>query len=113
MSGYATGLPPVPMYIAGAEVERMYAFGPTIGTAFNVTLISHVGNCCVGINADTAAVPDLPVLKDSLAEGFRTVLDMATAHPAEDTTAAGADPAEPACCRTERQPTVTGRSEPL
>ena len=68
---------PVPMYIAGAEIERMYAFGPTIGTAFNVTLISHAGNCCVGINADTAAVPDLEVLKDCLVHGFRTVLDSA------------------------------------
>ncbi|WP_227983234.1 wax ester/triacylglycerol synthase domain-containing protein [Nocardia spumae] len=72
---------PVPMYVAGAKVERMYAFGPTIGTAFNVTLISHVGTCCVGINADTAAVPDLEVLKDCLIDGFRTVLEVATAHP--------------------------------
>ncbi len=77
---------PVPMYVAGAKIERMYAFGPTIGTAFNVTLISHAGNCCVGINADTAAVPDPEVLKDCLARGFRTVLDIAKTHLAARTT---------------------------
>ncbi|WP_067903493.1 wax ester/triacylglycerol synthase domain-containing protein [Nocardia vaccinii] len=80
---------PVPMYVAGAEVERMYAFGPTIGTAFNVTLISHIDTCCVGINADTAAVPDLDVLKDCLAGGFRAVLDAAATHRSGE--AAGAD----------------------
>ncbi|WP_063712966.1 wax ester/triacylglycerol synthase domain-containing protein [Nocardia jiangxiensis] len=64
---------PMPMYIAGAEIERMYAFGPTLGTAFNVILISHAGNCCVGINADTAAVPDLAVLQECLADGFRAL----------------------------------------
>ncbi|WP_084519373.1 wax ester/triacylglycerol synthase domain-containing protein [Nocardia mexicana] len=66
---------PVPLYIAGAGIERIYPFGPTTGTAFNVTLLSHVGTCCVGINADTAAVPDLPVLTDCIAAGFRTVID--------------------------------------
>lgn len=75
---------PVPVYIAGAEVERMYAFGPTIGTAFNVTLISHAGNYCVGINADTAAVPDLDVLTGCLAAGFRTVLDVAATRRTAD-----------------------------
>ncbi|MBV7707770.1 wax ester/triacylglycerol synthase domain-containing protein [Nocardia nova] len=65
---------PVPIFIAGAAVERMYAFGPTIGTAFNVTLISHIDTCCVGINADSAAVPDVDVFTDCLGEGFRAVL---------------------------------------
>ncbi|WP_245664425.1 wax ester/triacylglycerol synthase domain-containing protein [Nocardia grenadensis] len=64
---------PVPLYLAGAEVERMHAFGPTIGTAFNATLISHMGTCSVGINADTAAVPDLPEFTECLASGFRKV----------------------------------------
>ncbi|NKY46531.1 wax ester/triacylglycerol synthase domain-containing protein [Nocardia cerradoensis] len=68
---------PVPIYIAGAAVERMYAFGPTIGTAFNVTLISHTDTGCVGINADTAAVPDVEIFTDCLAEGFHAVLELA------------------------------------
>lgn len=65
---------PVPLYIAGARIDRMYAFGPTIGTAVNVTLISHAGTCYVAINADTAAIPDLATLTECLAAGFATVL---------------------------------------
>jgi len=65
---------PIPMYVAGAKIERYYAFGPTLGTALNVTLMSHTGTCCVGINADTASVPDLPVMTDCIMDGFRSVL---------------------------------------
>jgi diacylglycerol O-acyltransferase / wax synthase len=85
MDFVASNIPgsPVPIYIGGAEVERMYVFGPTIGAAFNITLISHAGTCGVGINADTAAVGDLDVLTDCLATGFRTVLDIARSSGAE------------------------------
>lgn len=65
---------PAALFVAGAEIDRMYAFGPTTGTAFNITLVSHAGTCCVGVNADTAAVPDLPVLIDCLDTGFHTVI---------------------------------------
>ena len=68
---------PIPMYVAGAEVERYYAFGPTLGTALNVTLMSHTGTCCVGINADTASVPNLPVMTACIMDGFRAVLGSA------------------------------------
>lgn len=68
---------PVPLYVAGAEVQRYYAFGPTIGAAVNVTLMSYVDTCCVGINTDTGAVPDPEVLTACLAEGFEEVLDLA------------------------------------
>ncbi|MGY4098740.1 wax ester/triacylglycerol synthase domain-containing protein [Nocardia sp. R16R-3T] len=71
---------PIPLYVSGAEVERIYAFGPTTGTALNATLISHVGTCYLGINADTAAIPDLPLLTDCLRTGFDTVLNL-TANP--------------------------------
>lgn len=64
---------PIPLYLAGAEVESIHAFGPTIGTAFNATLVSYLGTCCVGINADTAAVPDLPEFTACLDSGFRAV----------------------------------------
>ncbi|MEU5841133.1 wax ester/triacylglycerol synthase domain-containing protein [Rhodococcus sp. NPDC047139] len=65
---------PVPFYMAGAEVLRYYPFAPTIGSAVNITLMSHTNHCCIGINVDTAAVPDLPVLVESMAEGFCDVL---------------------------------------
>ena len=34
---------PFPIYSGGAELERMYAFGPLSGAAVNVTLLSHCG----------------------------------------------------------------------
>ncbi|WP_082392907.1 wax ester/triacylglycerol synthase domain-containing protein [Nocardia arizonensis] len=68
---------PVPLYLAGARIDRMYAFGPTIGTAVNVTLTSHVDACCLAINADTAAIPDVGLLSESFAEGFDRVLALA------------------------------------
>ncbi|MEC3952913.1 wax ester/triacylglycerol synthase domain-containing protein [Nocardia sp. CDC153] len=64
---------PVALYLAGAKVERIYPFGPTTGTAFNITLISHVDTCYIGINSDTAAIPDPAQLTDCLAAGFRAV----------------------------------------
>ncbi|MFW0794525.1 wax ester/triacylglycerol synthase domain-containing protein [Gordonia sp. CPCC 205515] len=70
---------PVPLYLAGGKILRQYAFGPTIGAAFNVTLLSYVGDCCMGIDVDDAAVPDLDVLVESLTLGFREVCDLNSA----------------------------------
>ncbi|WP_084721950.1 wax ester/triacylglycerol synthase domain-containing protein [Rhodococcus marinonascens] len=66
----------VPLFVAGSEIMRYYAFSPTLGSAFNVTLMSYTTRCCVGINADADAVPDLAALTASLAEGFRAVLGL-------------------------------------
>ena len=68
---------PVPVYTAGAQVERLYAFGPPSGSAFNVTLISHCELCCIGIVIDTTAVPDPDVLVDCLRSGFDEMLALA------------------------------------
>lgn len=65
---------PVPLFTAGSEILRYYAFGPTLGSAFNITLMSFTSTCCIGVNIDTEAVPDLDVLIESLASGFRAVL---------------------------------------
>lgn len=80
---------PVPLYLAGTEVEHIQAFGPTIGTAFNATLVSHLGTCCIGIDADTAAVPDVSEFTECLASGFRNVLALAH-RPAARRDAGGA-----------------------
>lgn len=65
---------PFPLYMGGAEIEQLYAFGPLSGTATNVTLLSHAGTCCVGVNVDIAAVPDPEVLRTHLRGGFAEVL---------------------------------------
>lgn len=68
---------PVPVFLAGAAVRMQYAFAPTIGAALNVTLLSYVDTCAIGINVDTSAVPDYDVLFDCLASGFDEVLALA------------------------------------
>lgn len=71
---------PVPIYLSGAEVLAYYPFGPTIGASVNVTLLSYVDTCCIGVNCDSAAVPDSDVLVQCLAEGFQEVLDVVGSH---------------------------------
>ena len=74
---------PVPVYVAGSRVTGFFAFGPTIGTALNTTLFSYAGRCHIGINIDTAAVPDPDLMLACLREGFAEITvvaeDVATA----------------------------------
>ncbi|RWA19273.1 hypothetical protein MBRU_17090 [Mycolicibacterium brumae DSM 44177] len=65
---------PVPVYLAGARVVEQFAFGPTIGAAVNVTLLSYVDTCAFGIDVDAGAVPDADVFHRCLVEGFAEVL---------------------------------------
>jgi WS/DGAT/MGAT family acyltransferase len=65
---------PIPVFVAGARVDRFYAFAPPAGSAINIALVSHVDHCCVGIVTDTAAVPDTDALLADLRAGFDEVL---------------------------------------
>ncbi len=73
---------PIPVFVAGAQLERYYAFGPTIGASVNITLISYCGVCCIGVNTDTGAVADHEVFLDCLREGFEEVTSLADDVPA-------------------------------
>ena len=64
----------VPLYLTGAKVKRFYGFGPTIGAALNLTLMTYRGRCLVGVNIDTKAVPEPEVMMDCLRIGFDEVL---------------------------------------
>jgi len=68
---------PVPVWLAGARLTAFYSFGPTIGAAVNVTLLSYAGTCHVGVNVDTGAVPDHELLVACLREGFAEVVALA------------------------------------
>ena len=72
----ASNLPgsPVPIYLAGAKLTGFFAFGPTIGAAVNITLISYGDSCDIGINIDTSAVPDYDALLGCLREGFDEII---------------------------------------
>jgi HAD superfamily hydrolase (TIGR01490 family) len=68
---------PFPVYIAGSRITHMYPFGPLPGCAAMITLISHDGNCCIGINTDSLAVTDPGGLADDLRAGLDEVVELA------------------------------------
>jgi WS/DGAT/MGAT family acyltransferase len=65
------------LYVAGARVASLFAFGPPAGTAANITLFSYLGRANVTINADPAAIPDHETLVGCMSEGFDEVLKVA------------------------------------
>lgn len=65
---------PVPVYLAGSRLERVYAFGPVPGVAAMIALQSLAGTCSVAVNLDPAAITDLDLFMTSLHEGFAEVL---------------------------------------
>jgi hypothetical protein len=75
----ASNLPGVtePVYVAGSRIERMYPFGPLPGCAVMITLISHEGQCCIGVNLDSAAVSDPDGLVADLQAGIDEVVALA------------------------------------
>ena len=67
--------------LAGARLERLYAFSPPSGAALNVSLVTVADRACLGLNLDTAAVADAGLLRDCVAAGFEEVLALATVEP--------------------------------
>lgn len=67
---------PVPVYLGGALVEKFFAFGPPSGAAVNVTLMSHMSTCCIGIVTDTAAVPDVDQLITDIRASFDEIVQV-------------------------------------
>lgn len=70
---------PVAVYLAGSRVESFHAFGPTIGAAANVTLMSYRDACHLGMTIDTGAIPDPEAFVDHVRDGFDEVLRSASA----------------------------------
>lgn len=71
---------PAPVFLGGAKVLKQYGFGPTIGAAVNVTLLTYVDVCTLGIDVDTGAIPDYEVFLDCLVAGFEEVLALGSTH---------------------------------
>ena len=65
---------PVPVWLAGARVERMYPLVGTIGAAITVTMLTYEGTASVGVSSDDAAVGDRAELIASLRSGFGEVI---------------------------------------
>jgi WS/DGAT/MGAT family acyltransferase len=66
-----------PACVGDALVRSVYAFGPTIGAAVNVTLLTYAETCYLGIDIDTGAIPDHDVLRECLIHGFNEVVALA------------------------------------
>ena len=65
---------PVPLYLAGAKVMKLFPFGPVPGPAAMITVHSYVGTCYVGINLDLAAITEPDIFRTCLQEGVDEVL---------------------------------------
>jgi hypothetical protein len=65
---------PVPIFVAGARVERIYPFGPLPGVPVMSVLLSHCGTCCIGITLDPAAVTEPALFVDCVRAGFDEVV---------------------------------------
>ncbi|GLZ55951.1 diacylglycerol O-acyltransferase [Actinomycetospora sp. NBRC 106378] len=63
-----------PAFVAGARIERSYAFGPLPGGAVMVALMSDADVCHVGATVDPAAVTAPEVLAACVEEAFGEVL---------------------------------------
>jgi hypothetical protein len=61
--------PPIPLYIAGAEVVGVYPFGPLLeGAGLNLTVLSHMGQVDVGVLGCRELVPDVWDIADGFVE---------------------------------------------
>jgi WS/DGAT/MGAT family acyltransferase len=65
------------VYLAGAEVTQYWPFAPAPGCGMMITMLSHNGRCCIGINSDTAAVTEPELLVECLRAGLDEVLALA------------------------------------
>jgi WS/DGAT/MGAT family acyltransferase len=65
---------PIPLFAAGAEIVQQFPFGPLSGAAANITLLSWLGQVCVGVNVDPAAVVEPEAFHACLADGFDEVI---------------------------------------
>ena len=79
----ATNVPGVedPLYFGRAELLSLYGFGPSMGTAANITLVSYRDTAFIGFTIDAAAVPDVDLLVDCVRQGFDSVLALPEQRP--------------------------------
>lgn len=82
-ASYVPG-PPVPVGLAGAAVESMFAFGPLPGPAAMSVLLTYAGVARIGFTVDAAAVPDVEAVRQAMIEGFAEVLALGEAASAGD-----------------------------
>jgi diacylglycerol O-acyltransferase len=75
----ATNIPgaPMPLYFAGARIDKMETFAPTGGASVNFALLTYQDQATVSLNIDPAAVSDPETLLSSSKAGFDAVINPA------------------------------------
>jgi WS/DGAT/MGAT family acyltransferase len=73
----ATNIPgaPMPLYFAGARIERMETYAPTGGASVNFALLTYQDQATVSLNIDPAAVSNPELLLSSTKAGFDAVIN--------------------------------------
>ena len=66
--------PPIPMFVAGAQVKQLIPFAPKGGAAMNVAFMCYNGKAEFGVNLDTAAIYDHDVMVRCLQESLDEVV---------------------------------------
>jgi WS/DGAT/MGAT family acyltransferase len=61
------------VYVGGAHLESFHVFGPTLGSAANITLMSYRGTCHLGVTMDVGAIEDPERFGACLEEAFAEV----------------------------------------
>jgi diacylglycerol O-acyltransferase / wax synthase len=69
------------VYLGGAHLTHCWPFGPLPGCAMMITLASHNGRCCIGVNSDRAAVTKPGLMAKSLSLGLKEMLRLAKRAP--------------------------------
>jgi diacylglycerol O-acyltransferase len=66
--------PPFPVYLAGQQVDRMYAFGPLPRVPAMAVLVSYEGVCTIGLTLDPAAITDIGLFLNCVRDSFKELL---------------------------------------
>lgn len=64
------------VFMAGAEVTRLFPFAPLPGCAGMISMVSHGEHCCIGLNLDSGAVTDPGALVQDLSASFDEILSV-------------------------------------
>jgi diacylglycerol O-acyltransferase len=65
--------PPIPLYLAGAQMVSAFPLVATIGAAVNVTMVTYNGAACIGISTDDRSIRNHRELIEDLRWGFEMV----------------------------------------
>jgi WS/DGAT/MGAT family acyltransferase len=68
-----------PLYLAGAQVTRIYPMGPRPGIPAMVAMLTYDGTCCISVNFDPDAIADPAAFASCLREGFDEVIALGSA----------------------------------